>query len=296
MMTCLALVYCGRYQDSVSGSASASNKIWRGGERNTFEIIFGANYGGGGGGRGNILGKCPHAPCGATSGFYWTSACKSSHSITLSTYLDTLNTMVTKGHTHQKCTLPNETALTHAQIYGFTFLNSMAASLFWGSWPPTKSCLVVLHCLPLIYENWKTVFTVQKCTTPNFQNSKKKKKGKKRGISPFFFFENLDLLKILFKLLLSTCLHFKTGLKLVYEEIFSGKAELFAPSLGDKEAIILCSFDFDLKTKNLPAHTYSKKSCGGQPKIIFLGGGRLIGMSYGTPECLMGMVQNMFVM
>ena len=36
-----------------------------------------------------------------------------------------------------------------------------------------KSCLVVLHCPPLIFENWKKVFTVQKYTAPNFQNSKK---------------------------------------------------------------------------------------------------------------------------
>ena len=67
-----------------------------------------------------------------------------------------------------------------------------------------ESCLVVLHHPPLIFENWK-VFTVQKCTTPDFQNStkvffslrililKKKKKKKKKC---------------------STCLHFNTGLKL----------------------------------------------------------------------------------
>ena len=54
-----------------------------------------------------------------------------------------------------------------------------------------KGCLVVLHRLPLIFENWKKVFllyksipplifripkkvfTVQKYTAPNFQNSKK---------------------------------------------------------------------------------------------------------------------------
>ena len=69
-----------------------------------------------------------------------------------------------------------------------------------------KGCLVVLHRL-LIFENWKKVFTVQKYTAPNFQNSKKKK--------GFFFFENFDLLKIFFKLLFSTYLHFNTGFKLV---------------------------------------------------------------------------------
>ena len=39
---------------------------------------------------------------------------------------------------------------------------------------------------------------------------------------------------------------------------FFGKVDLFAPLLSDIEAIILCSFDFDLKKKNPPAHTYSK--------------------------------------
>ena len=54
------------------------------------------------------------------------------------------------------------------------------------------------------------VFTVQKYIAPNFQNYKKK-----CGFCLFFFFQNFDLLKIFFKLLLSTCLHFKTGLKLL---------------------------------------------------------------------------------
>ena len=35
-----------------------------------------------------------------------------------------------------------------------------------------RSCLVVLHRPPLM-KNWKKVFTVQKYTAPNFQNSKK---------------------------------------------------------------------------------------------------------------------------
>ena len=34
-----------------------------------------------------------------------------------------------------------------------------------------KNCLVVLHPLPVIFENWKNVFTVQKYTAPNFQYS-----------------------------------------------------------------------------------------------------------------------------
>ena len=35
-----------------------------------------------------------------------------------------------------------------------------------------KSYLVVLHCPPLIFENWKK-FYCSKVTAPNFQNSKK---------------------------------------------------------------------------------------------------------------------------
>ena len=70
-----------------------------------------------------------------------------------------------------------------------------------------KSCLVVLHCPPLIFENWKNVFIVQKytaVTAPHFSEFKKNKKKKKKTI----LFENFDLLKISFiKLLLSTCLH-----------------------------------------------------------------------------------------
>ena len=44
-----------------------------------------------------------------------------------------------------------------------------------------------------------------------------------------------------------------------------GKVDLFAPLFGDKEAIIPCSFDFDLKKKiieklkNPPSRTYSQK-------------------------------------
>ena len=41
---------------------------------------------------------------------------------------------------------------------------------------------------------------------------------------------------------------------------FFGKVDLFTPSLGDKEAIIPCSFDFDLKkNKNPPARNISTK-------------------------------------
>ena len=80
-----------------------------------------------------------------------------------------------------------------------------------------KSCLVVLHCPPIIVENWKKVFTVQKYTAPNFQNSKRKEKKKKKKKGFVFFFENFDLLKIFVKLLFSTCLHFNTGFKFVGE-------------------------------------------------------------------------------
>ena len=72
--------------------------------------------------------------------------------------------------------------------------------------PKKKSCLVVLHCPPLIFENWKKVFTVQKYTAPNFSEFQKKF---------FFFFDNFEVLKIFLSCLFSTCLHFNTDLKLV---------------------------------------------------------------------------------
>ena len=57
---------------------------------------------------------------------------------------------------------------------------------------------------------------------------------------------------------------------------FFGKVDLFAPSLGDKETIIPCSFDFDLKEKkNLPARIYSKKVARDNQTIIF-GGLRVV--------------------
>ena len=78
-----------------------------------------------------------------------------------------------------------------------------------------KSYLVVLHGPPLICENWKKVFTVQKYTAPNFQNP-----PPPQSFFFFFPFENFGLLEIFFKLLLlSTCLHFNTCLNL-YKEIF----------------------------------------------------------------------------
>ena len=78
---------------------------------------------------------------------------------------------------------------------------------------------------------------------------------KKKGF--FFFFENFDLLKIF----LSCCFQLVYILILVlnlYLDIF-GKVDLFAPLLGDTDAIILCSFDFDMEKKNLPARPFSKK-------------------------------------
>ena len=57
----------------------------------------------------------------------------------------------------------------------------------------------------------------------------------------------------------------------MYKDIF-GKVDLFAPLLGDIEAIILCSFDFDLKKKKKKKSAQVpllKKSCGGQPKKYF---------------------------
>ena len=56
----------------------------------------------------------------------------------------------------------------------------------------------------------------------------------------------------------------------MYKDIF-GKVDLFAPLLGDIEAIILCSFDFDLKKKKLPARPFSKKVVEDNQTIIFLG-------------------------
>ena len=76
---------------------------------------------------------------------------------------------------------------------------------------PKKSCLVVCHHPPPILKNWEKVFTVQKYTAPNFQNSKK----------GFFFFllefSGFEFTVLIF--LLSICLHWKTGLNL-YEEIY----------------------------------------------------------------------------
>ena len=96
--------------------------------------------------------------------------------------------------------------------------------------------MVVLHRPPQSFENCKKKFTVQKYTSPNFQNS--------------IFLKNFHLLTTFLKLLLSTFLHLKTGLKLVGRE-FIGEVVLFALSFGDKEAKILCSIDFDLKKKIL---------------------------------------------
>ena len=122
-----------------------------------------------------------------------------------------------------------------------------------------KRCLVVLHCQPLLCEIWKKAFTVQKYTAPNFQNSKK-----------VFFSLNILIFQKYW---------FKTCIKRVY-----GKVDLFAPLLGDIEAIILCSFDFDLKkklkqktnkqtnTQIRPSPPPPKKSCGGQPNIYFFEG------------------------
>ena len=78
--------------------------------------------------------------------------------------------------------------------------------------------------------NLKNVFTVQKYTAPNFQNFQKKKK-KKRNLWDFLSFKQIV------KLLLSTCLHFKTGFKTCLKR-FIGKIYLFVPSLGEKEVII----------------------------------------------------------
>ena len=112
------------------------------------------------------------------------------------------------------------------------------------------------------FKIWKKVFTLQKYTAPNFKNSKK----------VCLFFENFDLSKIF----LSCCfqlVYILIPVLNLYKDMF-GKVDLFAPLLGDIEAIIPCSFDFDLKKKNPPARPFSKKkkkkkSCGGQPNNYF---------------------------
>ena len=52
-----------------------------------------------------------------------------------------------------------------------------------------------------------------------------------------------------------------------------GEVDLFAPLLGDIEAIILCSFDFDLENKKQKQKSTRPplliKSCGGQPNNYF---------------------------
>ena len=121
-----------------------------------------------------------------------------------------------------------------------------------------NSCLVVLHRPPLIFENWKKVFTVQKYTAPNFQNSKK---------VCFFLWEFWSFKNIL-KLLFSTCLHFNTGFKLLYK-VFFGKVDLFEPLLGDIEAIIPSTLTLIWKKKKSARPPLLIKSCGGQPNNYF---------------------------
>ena len=113
-------------------------------------------------------------------------------------------------------------------------------------------------------------------TAPYFHNSQKR----------FFFFENFDLLKVFLKLLLSTCLHFKLVyiLKLfkICIKIFYGKVDLFTPSLGDKDVVILYRFDFDLeKKKNLGSpkksaclHPLKEKLWRTTKQLLSFGGGR----------------------
>ena len=74
-------------------------------------------------------------------------------------------------------------------------------------------------------------FYCTKVYASNFQNFRKS----------FLFssFADFDLLKIFSKFLLSTCLHFKTGLQLVRRDFFC-KVNLFTPSLGDTKTITPC--------------------------------------------------------
>ena len=93
---------------------------------------------------------------------------------------------------------------------------------------------------------------LQKYTTPDFQNTLKR----------FFFFENLDLLKIfLLKVVVVNLFKFLYWFQTCIKRSVS-KVDLLAPLLRDIEAINPCSFDFDgggESLKNLPARTYSKK-------------------------------------
>ena len=83
---------------------------------------------------------------------------------------------------------------------------------------------------PLLLKTGKKFLLLQKYTAPYFQYFKKS----------FFFFENFYLLKIFFKLVLSTCLHFNTGLKHCVK-VFLLKLTYLHLILGDIAAIIPCS-------------------------------------------------------
>ena len=122
-----------------------------------------------------------------------------------------------------------------------------------------KSCLVVLHRSPLFFWKLEKKFLLYR-SIPHLIF---------RIPKVFFFFENFDLLEIF----LSCCFQLVYILILVlnlYKDIF-GKVDLFAPLLGDTEAIIPCSFDFDLKKKKknrLPAPSQKKLRT---TTIFFLG-------------------------
>ena len=87
--------------------------------------------------------------------------------------------------------------------------------------PPQKSCLVVLHHPPLL--KTRKSFYCTKVYVPNFQHYKTK----------FFFFENFDVLNIFLKLFLSICFI------LTCMKRFFSKVDLFGPSFGAKETIII---------------------------------------------------------
>ena len=84
--------------------------------------------------------------------------------------------------------------------------------------PKKKSCLVVLHCQPLIFEMWKKVFSVQKYTTPNFQNSK----------NSFFFLWKFWSFKNNFQIVVVNLLTFLYWFKTCINGFF-GIVDLFAP-------------------------------------------------------------------
>ena len=112
------------------------------------------------------------------------------------------------------------TLVMYFSILIFLFLLFVVVELF-RQFRPKKSCLVVLHHPPLIFENWKKVFTVQKYTAHNFQNSKKS----------FFFLWKFWSFKNNFQIVVVNLLTFLYWFKTCIKGFF-GIVDLFAPFWG----------------------------------------------------------------